>query len=75
MGTCRMGASDDPNSVVTPDLKVKGTEGLRVCDASVFPEMVTANIHHTVMVVAEKAANLVISETQESLTPRKKEVV
>ncbi|MEJ2177827.1 MAG: GMC family oxidoreductase N-terminal domain-containing protein [Gammaproteobacteria bacterium] len=58
-GTCRMGRIDDAMSVVGPDLRVKGVEGLRVCDASVFPSMVTVNINNTVMMVAEKAAELV----------------
>ncbi len=60
-GTCRMGEDSDPTSVVTPDLKVKGITGLRVCDASVFPDMVTVNINNTVMMIAEKAADLIIT--------------
>ena len=52
-GTCRIG------DVVGPDLKVRGIDALRVCDASVFPSMVTVNINNTVMMVAEKAANLI----------------
>jgi choline dehydrogenase len=58
-GTCRMGRIDDAMSVVGPDLRVKGVEGLRVCDASIFPSMVSVNINNTVMMVAEKAAELV----------------
>ena len=58
-GTCRMGAAGDPGSVVTPDLKVKGLHQLRIADASVFPDMVTVNICNTVMMVAEKAAELI----------------
>ncbi|MCA0432733.1 MAG: GMC family oxidoreductase N-terminal domain-containing protein [Proteobacteria bacterium] len=58
-GTCRMGDAADPLSVVTPDLKVKGIAGLRVADASVFPDMVTVNINNTVMMVAEQAALLI----------------
>lgn len=59
-GTCRMGNAQDPMTVTTPDLKVRGIEGLRVCDASVFPAMVSVNIANTVMMVAEKAADLVV---------------
>ena len=55
-GTCKMGAATDPMSVVTPDLKVKGIEGLRIADASVFPSMVSVNICNTVMMIAERAA-------------------
>lgn len=61
-GTCRMGSAADPKTVVNPDLKVKGVEGLRVVDASVFPDMVTVNINNTVMMVAEKAVELMEHE-------------
>ena len=47
---------------VTPDLKVKGVQGLRVADASVFPDMVTVNICNTVMMVAERAVDLIIED-------------
>jgi choline oxidase len=57
--TCRMGAADDRSSVVTPDLRVNGIHGLRVADASVFPDMVTVNINNTVMIVAEQAAAMI----------------
>ncbi|MFT5741042.1 MAG: choline oxidase [Gammaproteobacteria bacterium] len=58
-GTCKMGSASDPMTVVTPDLKVKGIAGLRVADASVFADMVTVNICNTVMMVAERAADLI----------------
>jgi choline dehydrogenase-like flavoprotein len=61
-GTCRMGATDDPLSVVTSDLRVKGLAGLRVADASVFPSMVTVNICNTVMMVAERAAAMIAGD-------------
>jgi len=61
-GTCRIGAADDPLSVVTPDLRVKGLDGLRVADASVFPSMVTVNICNTVMMVAERAAAMIVED-------------
>lgn len=60
-GTCRMGDAVDPKIVCTPDLKVKGLDGLYVADASVFPSMVTVNINATVMAIAEKAADLIAS--------------
>jgi choline dehydrogenase-like flavoprotein len=60
-GTCRMGRTDDSKTVVGPDLRIRGIPNLRVCDASVFPSMVTVNINNTVMMVAEKAADLVIT--------------
>ena len=59
-GTCRMGAPDDPLAVVTPDLRVRGIEGLRVADASVFPSMVTVNICNTVMMIGERAADMIL---------------
>ncbi len=54
--TARMGATDDPEAVVDPDCKVIGTEGLRVIDASIMPNIVSANIHLTVIAVAELMA-------------------
>lgn len=62
-GTCRLGASEDPHSVVAPDLTVKGLKNLRICDASIFPAMVSVNLNNTVMMVAEKAADLIISKS------------
>ncbi len=59
-GTCVMGDPRQPNVVVGPDLKVKGIDALRVVDASIFPSMVTVNINNTVMMAAEKAADLVL---------------
>jgi len=56
-GTCRMGS--DVDSVVSPDLKVKKIEGLWVADASIFPHPVAGNINATVMMIGEKAAELI----------------
>ena len=58
-GTCRMGRPDDPATVVGPDGAVHGTDGLFVVDASVFPTIPRANIHLTVIAVAERLAELV----------------
>lgn len=58
--TCRMGT--DPDAVVDPaTLKVHGLEGLRVCDASVFPDVVASNIMATVVMVAERGAEFIAS--------------
>jgi 4-pyridoxate dehydrogenase len=53
LGTCRMG------EVVDEELKVKGVERLRVVDASVMPDMVGGNINAPVMMIAEKAADVI----------------
>jgi 4-pyridoxate dehydrogenase len=58
-GTCRMGPACDPMSVVDADLRVHGTEGLRVIDASVFPDLVGGNINAAVVMIAERASDLI----------------
>jgi len=60
--TAKMGT--DAMSVVDPQtMKVHGVEGLRVCDASVFPYVTNGNIYAPVMMVAEKAADLILGKT------------
>lgn len=54
--TCRMGT--DAASVVTPDLKVRGLDGLRVADASVMPTIIRGHTHAPAVVIGEKAADL-----------------
>ncbi|MGH2844086.1 MAG: GMC oxidoreductase, partial [Solirubrobacteraceae bacterium] len=58
-GTCRIGAAHDPAAVVDPQLRVRGIEGLRVIDASVFPTITTVNPVATVLLVAERGADLI----------------
>ncbi|MEU6567994.1 GMC family oxidoreductase [Streptomyces parvulus] len=58
-GTCRMGAEDDPLAVVDPQLRLRGHDGLRIVDASVFPTMPTINPMVTVLLAAERAADLI----------------
>lgn len=54
--SCRMGAPDDPRTVVDPHCRVLGFEGLRVIDASVMPGVPCANTHLTTVMIAEKMA-------------------
>jgi choline dehydrogenase len=62
--TTRMGTDVDDGAVVDPaTMRVHGTEGLRVVDASVFPYVTNANIYAPVMMVAERAADLIRGET------------
>lgn len=57
LGTCQMGA--DAATVVDPELRVRGVESLRVVDASVMPNMVGGNINGAVIMIAEKAADMI----------------
>ena len=57
IGTCRIGA--DPASVVDLDFRLRGAEGLRVVDASVMPDLVGGNINGPVMMMAEKASDVI----------------
>jgi 4-pyridoxate dehydrogenase len=63
LGTCRMGPASDPSSVVDAELRVHGVDGLRVVDASIFPDIVGGNINGPVVMVAEKAADLIRGRT------------
>ena len=58
-GTCKMGAADDSMAVVDADLRVRGVTGLRVIDCSVMPRLVSGNTNWPVVMIAEKAADII----------------
>jgi choline dehydrogenase/4-pyridoxate dehydrogenase len=59
LGTCKMGLASDPQAVVDPELRVFGTEGLRVVDGAVMPDLVGAHINAPIIMIGEKAADLI----------------
>jgi 4-pyridoxate dehydrogenase len=62
LGTCKMGLVSDRMAVVDPELRVHGVAGLRVVDGSVMPDLVGGNINAPIIMIAEKAADLIRGE-------------
>jgi choline dehydrogenase len=58
VGTCRIGAADDPAAVLASDLAVRGVAGLRVIDASAMPKLISANTNAPTMALAHRAVTL-----------------
>ena len=64
--SCRMGAPDDPLAVVDPRGRVRGVDGLRVVDASIFPAIPRGNINLPVIMTAERLADLILADDKAS---------
>ena len=57
-----MGTDDDPLAVLTPDLKVKGVDGLRVLDVSMMPTIVSGNTNAPAMAVADRGVDIMMGQ-------------
>ena len=67
VGTAKMGLASDPMAVVDERLRVFGVAGLRVADASVMPRIVSGNTNSPTMIIAEKAARMMIEDSRRTI--------
>jgi len=58
-GACKMGRADDPTAVVDTQLRLRGLDGLRVCDSSIMPQVSASNTNAAAIMIGEKAADLI----------------
>ena len=74
--SCRMGADGDPMAVTDSQGRVRGIEGLRVCDSSIMPHLVSSNTNAPTLMIGERAADLIRGVVpQQAAAPEKLQAV